>query len=96
MIVTELGRHLNRDDIKDLGERAKARGTALPAYKQVESGAATSVWVATTPELADRGGVYCEDCHVSDAHAPWALDPEGAARLWTLSETMVGQEFPPG
>ncbi len=96
MIVTELGRHLNRDDIKDLGERAKSRGTSLPAYKSVESGAATSVWVATTAELADRGAVYCEDCHVSDVHAPWALNPESATRLWALSETMVGQEFPPG
>jgi NAD(P)-dependent dehydrogenase (short-subunit alcohol dehydrogenase family) len=94
MIVTQLGRHLNRDDIKSLGERAKARGTTLPAYKTVEQGAATSVWCATAPELADTGGVYCEDCHVSENHAPWALNGDNARRLWTLSEQMVGQEFP--
>jgi NAD(P)-dependent dehydrogenase (short-subunit alcohol dehydrogenase family) len=94
MIVTQLGRHLNRDDIKSLGERAKARGTTLPAYKTVEQGAATSVWCATAPELAETGGVYCEDCHVSENHAPWALNADNARRLWTLSEQMVGQEFP--
>jgi NAD(P)-dependent dehydrogenase (short-subunit alcohol dehydrogenase family) len=94
MIVTQLGRHLNRDDIKSLGERAKARGTTLPAYKTVEQGAATSVWCATAPELAGTGGVYCEDCHVSENHAPWALNADNARRLWTLSEQMVGQEFP--
>jgi NAD(P)-dependent dehydrogenase (short-subunit alcohol dehydrogenase family) len=96
MIVTELGRHLNRDDIKALGERAKSRGTTLPAYKTIEQGAATSVWTATAPELAGAGGVYCEDCHVSENHAPWALDPESTKRLWALSETIVGQEFPEG
>jgi NAD(P)-dependent dehydrogenase (short-subunit alcohol dehydrogenase family) len=93
MIATELGRHLTRDDIKALGERAKSRGTTLPSYKSVEQGAATSVWAATAPELAGVGGVYCEDCHVSENHAPWALVPESATRLWALSETMVGQEF---
>ncbi|HZP30911.1 MAG TPA: SDR family NAD(P)-dependent oxidoreductase [Acidimicrobiia bacterium] len=96
MIVTELGRHLNRDDIKQMGERAKARGTTLPSYKSIEQGAATTVWCATAPELAGVGGVYCEDCHVSDNHAPWARDPESAKRLWALSEQLVGQEFPEG
>jgi NAD(P)-dependent dehydrogenase (short-subunit alcohol dehydrogenase family) len=94
MIVTELGRHLNRDDIKGLGERAKARGTTLPSYKTVEQGAATTVWCATAAELADVGGVYCEDCHVSDNHAPWALDGASATRLWELSERLVGEDFP--
>jgi NAD(P)-dependent dehydrogenase (short-subunit alcohol dehydrogenase family) len=94
MIVTELGRHLNRDDITALGERAKARGTSLPKYKTVEQGAATSVWCATAAELAGNGGVYCEDCHVSENHAPWALNAENARRLWAVSEQMVGQEFP--
>ena len=94
MIVTELGRHLNRDDIKGMGERAKARGTTLPAYKTAEQGAATTVWCATAPELADVGGVYCEDCHVSDNHAPWVLDGASASRLWDLSQRLVGEEFP--
>ena len=65
----------------------------MPPRKTVEQGAATSVWAATAPELDAEGGTYLADCRVSDDHAPWALDPESAARLWTLSEELVGQQF---
>ena len=48
----------------------------------------------TAAELDDQGGTYLADAEVTDQHAPWARDPESAARLWTLSEQMVGQTFP--
>jgi NAD(P)-dependent dehydrogenase (short-subunit alcohol dehydrogenase family) len=92
-IVTELGRHLEVDDFEVLRKRASDQGRELPKFKSVEAGAATTVWAATSPELADRGGVYLEDCHVSDNHAPWALNPDSSKRLWTVSEEMVGQTF---
>jgi hypothetical protein len=66
----------------------------MPPRKSLEQGAATTVWAATAPELEDQGGTYLADCHVTDEHAPWALDPESAARLWTLSETLVSERFP--
>jgi NAD(P)-dependent dehydrogenase (short-subunit alcohol dehydrogenase family) len=87
MIITELGRHLSREDIDDLVARADG---ALPAVKPVEAGAATTVWAATATELEGQGGTYLEDCHVSDAHAQYARDPEAAARLWELSERLTG------
>lgn len=94
MIITELGRHMTRDDFAQLKERAKSGPSGgLPAYKSVEAGAATSVWAATAPELADRGGVYLADCQVSQDAAPWALDPDSARRLWSLTEDLVGQRF---
>jgi hypothetical protein len=65
----------------------------MAARKTPEGGAATSLWAATAPELADQGGIYLEDCHVSVAE-PYATDPDAARRLWTLSETLVGQPFP--
>jgi len=34
--------------------------------KNVEQGAATSVWCATSPKLNDIGGVYCEDADVAE------------------------------
>ncbi|HTE34150.1 MAG TPA: hypothetical protein VK666_27405, partial [Chryseolinea sp.] len=34
--------------------------------KNIEQGAATSVWCATSRELNDIGGVYCEDADVAD------------------------------
>jgi NAD(P)-dependent dehydrogenase (short-subunit alcohol dehydrogenase family) len=68
-------------------------------FKSVEAGAATSVWAATAPELEAHGGAYLEDCQVAEVVdgddaatgvAPWAADPVQAARLWELSEELVG------
>jgi NAD(P)-dependent dehydrogenase (short-subunit alcohol dehydrogenase family) len=95
MISTELGRYMTKDDFAALMERAKAGPSGgMPPRKTVEQGAATSVWAATAPELDAHGGTYLADCEVSEDHAPWALDPGSAARLWTLSEDLVGQRFP--
>ena len=93
MIATELGRHLVPEDLQTLRKRADDQGRVLPGFKPVEAGAATTVWAATAAELDGRGGVYLEDCHISEQHAPWALDAESAKRLWTVSEQMVGQTF---
>jgi len=110
MIVTELGRHLTSDDISAMRARVaaaaeKAGPDATPGasrWKTVEQGAATQIWAATAPELANRGGLYLEDCHVtgpsrdlnaSNGYAPWALDADGAAKLWPLSEKLVGASF---
>lgn len=92
MIRTNLGRHMTKDQGSAL--QAKITRADMPAMKSVPAGAATQVWAAVAPELADVGGVYVEDCHISDKHAAWALDPASAARLWTLSEELVGEKFP--
>ena len=93
MIVTELGRHMTRDDMKELRARAAQGATGgLPAYKSIQAGAATTVWAATAPELSDNGGVYLADCQISAAEE-WATDRQSAARLWTMSEDLVGQRF---
>ncbi len=101
MIMTELGRHLDENDIKDLMSRTPAGGSKL-AWKTVEQGAATSVWAATSSELDGRGGLYCADCHVASADAaaddlagvsPHATDAAAAERLWSFSERAVGEQF---
>jgi NAD(P)-dependent dehydrogenase (short-subunit alcohol dehydrogenase family) len=102
MIVTELGRHLTPDDIAQLQARAKDRSSpGLASWKTPQQGAATQCWAATAPELDGRGGLYLEDCQVSGTAPPpgslgaeaWALDPEAAARLWSLSEETLGERF---
>jgi NAD(P)-dependent dehydrogenase (short-subunit alcohol dehydrogenase family) len=100
-IHTELGRHLSADDFKAMmGRRPQAEPMK---FKQVPQGAATSVWAATAPELAGRGGVYCEDCGVADfikdpsastGVMPYALDREGAKKLIALSEQWSGERLP--
>jgi NAD(P)-dependent dehydrogenase (short-subunit alcohol dehydrogenase family) len=47
-----------------------ANGNIFPKVaaklKNVAQGAATSVWCATSPQLKDIGGVYCEDANVAE------------------------------
>ena len=97
VIMTDLARHMTKDDFDWMASRAPRGGDF--SFKSVEQGAATSVWAATAPELDAHGGAYLEDCSVGvptdDADAPsgvrpWARDPDAAARLWALSEDLVG------
>jgi hypothetical protein len=45
----------------------------------------------------DQNGGYLTDCQVHMENClPHAKDKDAAARLWTLSEAIVGQEFPHG
>jgi NAD(P)-dependent dehydrogenase (short-subunit alcohol dehydrogenase family) len=94
MIATKLGRHLDRADYEELKTRAsRSPSGGLPAYRSIAEGAATTLYAATSSELEGRGGVYLADCAVTDDHAPWALDPESARRLWTMSDELVGRRF---
>ena len=61
------------------------------------------MWAVTSPELADVGGVYLEDCAIAgpatdnpptSGYAAHAMDPEAARRLWTWSEEQVAEAFP--
>jgi NAD(P)-dependent dehydrogenase (short-subunit alcohol dehydrogenase family) len=70
-------------------------------WKTVEEGAATSIFVATSPLLRGIGGKYFEDCHEAavvtpeEGHAKqagvaaYALDPDAAERLWDVSLQML-------
>jgi NAD(P)-dependent dehydrogenase (short-subunit alcohol dehydrogenase family) len=93
---TNLSRHLDPealDHLRSLGMR----------YKSVEQGAATSVLVATSPQLEGVGGRYFEDCNEAEVinsdvtdlsnHrngvAAYALDPGNAKDLWDISLTLL-------
>ena len=91
-IRTELGRHLTREAIQEMTDRFALRGGA-PQFKDVAHGAATQVWAAVAPELEGVGGRYLEDVSIGEP-AAHAVDPAIAARLWTLSEKLVGESFP--
>jgi NAD(P)-dependent dehydrogenase (short-subunit alcohol dehydrogenase family) len=93
--TTDLGRTMTRDDYRSMVDRAKANpsGGGLPPAKTEAQGAATTVWAAVAPELDAHGGAYLADCAVAQP-AAWASDPDAAARLWALSEELVGEPFP--
>jgi len=89
-IRTNLQRYVSDEELARL--RA-ASGPAAPAWKTPEQGAATSVLVATSPLVQGVGGRYFEDCNEAlpnepgsrTGYAPYARDPEAAARLWDVS-----------
>lgn len=102
--MTKLARYMTPDDIKELMSRAdKAVGRPL-TFKSAEAGAATTLYAATAPELAGQGGLYLENCQISElaeneiaptgyeAYA-YAYDMDAAARLWTVSEELLGERF---
>lgn len=102
VIVTNLSRHLTQEDFRQLMEESATNGIGF-TYKSIPQGAATSVWAATAAELADRNGLYLEDCAIAREVSPdntesgyfaYARDGELAKQLWAVSEAMVGEKFP--
>ncbi|MCP3801332.1 SDR family NAD(P)-dependent oxidoreductase [Allokutzneria sp. A3M-2-11 16] len=96
-ILTPLQRHLPKAEQVELGWIDEDGNALVPAFKTPEQGASTQVWAATSPRLAELGGVYLEDCEVaeiSDDDAPgvrrYAIDRDEAARLWALSAELTG------
>ena len=94
-ILTDLGRHLTDETFSALVD---ARGDTEVELKSVPQGAATSVWAGFVAAADEVGGRYCEDCavapvvddpKVSPGVMRYALDPDTAAALWTLSEELV-------
>lgn len=105
VIMTDLGRHMSEADIENLINNRPA-GSPPMVFKEVPQGAATSVWMATAPELDGVGGQYALDCHLVDPDtqdadpgtggwAKWAQGDDNAARLWKATEEMLGDSFNP-
>ena len=93
---TSLARHMDMDQVAAFIASGEL---ALPPQKSVEQGAATSVLLAASPTVQGVTGAYFEDCARSEpvteragavaGVAPYALDRDNAARLWTVSEDLV-------
>ena len=68
-------------------------GTVLPMILRLrpgpEAGARTSVYLASSPEVAGVTGGYFVNCKPAEPGA-LAKDTQAAARLWALSEDLVG------
>jgi NAD(P)-dependent dehydrogenase (short-subunit alcohol dehydrogenase family) len=92
-VATSLARYMSGSDFSQLrkfaADNSEARGEESDGFLDFvmpEQGAATQVWAAVSPELADQGALYLEDCGISEAVAPYARDAQHAAELWMLSE----------
>ena len=105
-ILTGIVRHLPVDQLQAAGILDSQKQAVVDHdtnKKTPQEGAATSIWCATSRQLDGMGGVYCENCDISNALPagasehdfltgvwPSATDPEAAERLWWLSEKLTG------
>lgn len=102
-VITDLTKYMTAEALRASGfVDTDGRPVIDPErnMKTAAQGAATSVWCATSQQLDGMGGVYCENCDVAAALPgdstdmlgvrPWAMDPELADRLWSLSEDLTG------
>ena len=105
--ATNLNRHLDVEALAAVqasAPYAESFDESKMRYKTAEQGAATSVFVATSPLLDGIGGRYFEDCNqaqVLDPDAPntsgsgvaaYALDPANANRLWEVTLELLSVE----
>ena len=102
---TELGREAPLELFQKMGfcdEEGNMKPEVIASLKTIPQGAATTVWVATTPSLDNTGGVYCEDVNIAEINheqtfsagvKQYSLDEADAKRLWTLSEELTGISF---
>lgn len=103
-IFTPLQRHLEQAEMIDQGWMDEAGNPTDPDFKSIAQGAATQLWIATSPSLHNKGGVYCEDCDIAVIASPdddhgvcaYACDPDEAERLWHLSLDLTGIAAPLG
>jgi WW domain-containing oxidoreductase len=81
IIKTNLARH-------NLGARVFYNVIGPIVLKTVPQGAATQVYVATSPALATVSGKYFADCNITAPRAD-SEDPAAAKNLWTISEQIA-------
>jgi len=63
-------------------------------WKTVPEGTSTHMVAAFDPKIASESGAYLVDCQLAmDQAKPYAKDDTQAAKLWALSEQIVGQKF---
>ncbi|XZF13053.1 oxidoreductase [Chitinophagaceae bacterium MMS25-I14] len=68
IVATGLGKYVSAEDLKASGildENGEPILDPSRQLKTIQQGAATTVWCATSAQLNDMGGVYCENSDVS-------------------------------
>ncbi|MBM7569066.1 oxidoreductase [Paenibacillus sacheonensis] len=83
IVGTGLEKHLSEEELRAAGvidEHGRPVLDPAKNLKTIGQGAATSIWCATSPQLNDMGGVYCENCDIAplghDAESDFYLDNE--------------------
>nr|XP_032820950.1 retinol dehydrogenase 14-like [Petromyzon marinus] len=85
VVRTNLGRHVSMPALA----RPLFNLLAWAAFRTPEQGARTAVFLAASPDVADVSGAYFGDCRQEEL-LPVATDDAVAAKLWEVSERLVG------
>jgi NAD(P)-dependent dehydrogenase (short-subunit alcohol dehydrogenase family) len=99
-VHTNFQRNMDPERLRErLGGREIGPDEVPEGWKTPQQGAATSVLLATSPQLKGIGGRYFEDCNESvvvpdnngykSGVAPYALDSANADRLWAESVRLL-------
>ena len=76
------------------------QGIHLAGQQAIVNGGASGLGLATSRALAGHGGLYLEDCGIGvpqpasnrvSGFSPHVADPEGAQRLWAVSQALLAQ-----
>lgn len=76
--------------VREKGIVWKLWGLASRFMLTAEKGAATSIYLASSPEVTQTSGSYFDRCRAVSPARQATLDAD-AARLWTVSEALVAQ-----
>jgi NAD(P)-dependent dehydrogenase (short-subunit alcohol dehydrogenase family) len=102
---TELLREAPMEMLQQFGfydAQGKEVPEVIASLKTIPQGAATTIWCATSPLLANLGGVYCEDADIaslalsegmSAGVKPYSVAEDAAKRLWGLTQKLTGIPF---
>ena len=92
--TTSLSRSVSMDVQKALGWRLED-GSLNPVAPFITAAQSVASYIkaAYDPALAGQSGATITSAAVDTGILDYAKDPELAARLWTLSETLVGEKF---
>jgi NAD(P)-dependent dehydrogenase (short-subunit alcohol dehydrogenase family) len=102
-IFTPLQRHLQQEEMVAMGwlnADGSLSDLAKAGFKSPTQGASTSLWAATSSQLDNKGGLYCENCDVANLAGgspeeryfgarDWAVDSDEAKKLWHSTEKML-------
>lgn len=95
--MTGLHGHLTTEQRQKMGWLDE-EGKPPARWRTPEQCASTATWLASAPDLESVGGLYFEECQQAPAWTEanpgvgvktYALDPENARRLWSVSAGMV-------
>ena len=88
VIMTNLGKHL------PTWQQWAGKYLGWMFMKTIEEGAATTCYVATSPDLVGVRGFYFADCNVNEGETPYVYDDAMAAQLWQVSEDLTRDYLP--